>query len=126
MKKLILLLFLALAIGAAIWGKNYYNDRYVLDEYVYTQIPPDANATKDEWLYDDNGKKTQKGKEYQLKGYNKEGKERDVQFSIPGTAKNYYKPDTIIKVSMSKTIVIGQQIVTETDVPKKALQQINK
>lgn len=126
MKKLFLLVFVVLVVGAAIWGKNYYNDRYVLDEYVYAQVPNDSNASKDEWLYDDSGKKTQKGKEYKLKGYNKEGKERDVEFSIPGTAEYYYKPGTIIKVSMSKTIVIGQQSVTEKNVPEKALQQLKK
>jgi len=126
MKKLILLVFVVLVVGTAIWGKNYYNDRYVLNEYVYAQVPADSNTTKDEWLYDSSGKKTQKGKEYKLKGYNKEGKERDVQFSVSGTAKNYYQPGTIIKVSMSKTIVIGQQSVPEKDVPEKALKQLKK
>lgn len=125
MKKIIItIIALLLLIPAAIWMKGYYNDRYVASETYFTQVPLDE-VNEESWLVDADGVKKEKGKEYYLIGYNEAGAEREVTFTQTGDAENYYAPGTYIKVSMSKTITVGIEVVQETDVPQAALEKIS-
>ena len=110
--------------AGAFWTKGYYNDRYVVSDYYYTQIPEDE-MNEDSWLLDSGGAKQVKGKEYELVAYNAQGEEREVYFTKTGSAEDYYAPGTYIQVSTSKTLVAGVAVVNEEDVPPAALEQID-
>ena len=123
MKKVLILIGALIVIGLAFWAKGYYNNRYVVSEIYYTQVPTDE-VNEESWLVDSKGVKQEKGKEYNLKGYDKDGKVRDVYFSIMGTADKYYAAGTYLQVSMSKTIVVKQGVVSESKVPQAAKDKI--
>ena len=59
-------------------------------------------------------------------GYNEQGEQREVYFTKSGSAQDYYAPGTYIKVSMSKTIVLGVEVVGEQSVPQLALEKIQE
>lgn len=119
----ILALVVFLAAGA-FWAKGYYNDRYVVSDQYYTQIPEDE-VNEDSWLLDSDGAKQAKGKEYELIAYNAQGEVREVYFTKTGSAADYYAPGTYLKVSTSKTLVAGVAVVEKEDVPKAAQEQID-
>lgn len=124
MKKTIsIIAIIGIIICGAFWAKDYYNSRYVISDSFYTQIPLDEK-NEDSWLKDSNGVQQEKGKEYNLLGYNKNGDERSVHFIKKGTSKDYYEPGTYIKVDVSKTLEIGVSTVEKNDVPKKALDKL--
>ena len=122
-KKMMIIVALILVIAGAFWAKGYYNDRYVASEVYYTQIPEDE-VNEDSWLVDSDGVKQEKGKEYKLLGYDENGSEKEVYFSVKGTSENYYAPGTYIQVKSSKTIMLGHAVVNESAVPQEALEQI--
>ena len=122
-KKIIIIIAIVLVIAGAFWAKGYYNDRYVASDSFYTQIPLDE-VNEDSWLVDSDGVKQEKGKEYNLIGYNENGEQREVYFKVTGGAEDYYAPGTYIKVDTSKTIVLSHEVVDEQAVPQKALEQI--
>lgn len=124
-KKIILVIAVLLVIAGAFWAKGYYNDRYVASDHYYTQIPEDER-NEDSWLVDADGVKQEKGKEYDLIGYNEKGEAKEVNFKKSGSAEDYYAPGTYIKVSTSKTITIGVEVVNVTDVPQEALTKIQE
>lgn len=123
-KNLFILAVAILLVAGAFWAKNYYNDRYLISDSYYTQIPEDE-INQDSWLVDSDGVKQVKGKEYTLMGYNDQGKEREVYFTKTGSAEDYYAPGTYIKVDVSKTLVVGLEVVEEVSVPQAALEKIN-
>lgn len=122
-KKIMIIVAAILVIAGAFWAKGYYNDRYIVSEVYYTQIPEDE-VNDDSWLVDSDGVKQEEGKEYKLMGYDENGNEKEVYFSIRGTSENYYAPGTYIEVKSSKTIILEHAVVNESEVPQKALEQI--
>ena len=78
-KKVAVIVVIILIVCGAFWAKGYYNDRYVVSESFYTQIPLDE-VNEDSWLVDADGVQQEKGREYDLIGYNQEGGEREVSF----------------------------------------------
>lgn len=123
MKIAIVVVILAIIVAGAFWAKGYYNKRYVLADSYYTQIPLDE-VNEDSVLLDDNGQEAADGKQYSLVGYNEAGEKRNVSFFARGKAEDYYAPGTYIKVDVSETLEIGESIVEESEVPEKALAQI--
>ena len=124
-KKVVILVVVLLVTAGAFWSKGYYNDRYVVSDCYYTQIPVDE-VNEDSWLVDKDGVKQAKGKSYELMGYNEQGERREVCFTKSGGAENYYAPSTYIKVSTSKTIAVGVEVVGEQSVPQAALEKIQE
>lgn len=122
-KKIGIIIVIAVIICGAFWAKGYYNDRYVVSDSFYTQIPTDE-INEDSWLVDADGVQQEKGKSYDLIGYNEAGESREVHFIQKGTAENYYAPGTYIKVNTSKTLVIGVATVEKSKVPQAALEKI--
>lgn len=116
-------MLLQLLYAVLFWAKNYYNNRYVASDYFYTQIPLDE-VNENSWLVDADGVQQEEGKRYTLIGYNEAGEQRDVSFTKKGTAEDYYAPGTYIKVTASKTIEIGVEVVEENAVPQMALEKI--
>lgn len=126
MKKKITILAAVLLIAAgAFWAKGYYNDRYVASNFYYTQIPEDE-VHEDSWLLDADGVKQEKGKAYDLIGYDENGEAREVHFTKSGSAEDYYAPGTYIRVSASKTITVGVETVGKAEIPQEALRQIQE
>ncbi len=124
MKKIVgIVLAAAILIYGAFLAKGYYNDRYVVADSFYTQVPVDE-VNEESWLVDDNGVKQDKGKAYKLIGYNQEGAARELSFIVQGEVEDYYAPGTYLKVNASKTIVLGQEVVKESEVPKVALEKM--
>lgn len=123
-KNLFILAVAIFLVAGAFWAKKYYNDRYMISDSYYTQIPEDE-INEDSWLVDSDGVKQVKGKEYTLMGYNDRGEEREVYFTKTGSAEDYYAPGTYIKVDASKTIVVGLEVVDKVSVPQAALEKIN-
>lgn len=123
MKKILILAAVLFVAAGAFWAKSYYNDRYVVLDCYYTQIP-EEEVNEDSWLVDSDGVKQAKGKEYHLIGYNDRGEPREVWFTKKGGAEDYYAPGTYIKVDTSKTIVIGLEAVDEASLPQAALEKI--
>lgn len=124
-KGIVIAVVVLLVVAGAFWAKGYYNDRYVASSFYYTQIPEDE-VNEESWLVDADGVKQEKGKAYDLIGYDENGGTKEVYFKKSGSAKDYYAPGTYIKVSASKTITVGVEVVDETDVPQKALNQIQE
>ena len=124
-KKVVILVVVLLVVAGAFCAKGYYNDRYVVSDCYYTQIPEDE-VNEDSWLVDGDGVKQAKGKSYELMGYNEQGEQREVCFTKSGGVEDYYAPGTYIKVSMSKTIAVGVEVVEEQSVPQTALEKIQE
>lgn len=123
-KKMIAIVIILLIICGAFWAKGYYNDRYVVSDSFYTQIPLDE-VNEDSWLLDADGVQQEEGKEYNLIGYNENGEDRELSFSKRGTAEDYYAPGTYLKVNTSKTLVVGIEVIEESSVPETALKKIS-
>ena len=124
-KKIIIIVAMVLVIFGAFWAKGYYNDRYLVSDCYYTQIPEDE-VNEDSWLVDKDGVKQAKGKAYNLVGYNDQGEQKEVYFTKKGSAKDYYAPGSYIKVNMSRTITLSVEVVEESSVPKAALEKIQE
>lgn len=124
-KKIILFVVIVIIVAGAFWAKGYYNDRYVVSDSFYTQIPSDE-VNEDSWLVDKDGVPQEKGKSYNLIGYNEQGEQREVSFSQRGTAKDYYAPGTYLRLNTTKTLVAGLEVVKEADVPQAALEKIRE
>jgi uncharacterized protein (TIGR01655 family) len=124
-KKIVILAAVLLVIAGAFCAKGYYNDRYVVSDCYYTQVPKDE-VNEDSWLVDEDGARQAEGKSYELMGYNEQGEQREVYFTKSGSAEDYYAPGTYIKVSMSKTIALGVEVVEEQSVPQLALDKIQE
>ena len=121
-KKIIILAVALLVVAGAFCAKGYYNDRYVESACYYTQIPVDE-VNEDSWLVDEDGVRQTEGKSYELMGYNEQGEQHEVYFTKSGSAEDYYAPGTYIKISMSKTITLGVEVVEESSVPQTALEK---
>ena len=67
-----------------------------------------------------------RSKEYKLIGYDENGNEKEVYFSVKGTAENYYAPGTYIQVTGSKTLTLGNAPMEKSAVPQAALKQIQE
>ena len=59
-------------------------------------------------------------------GYTEPGEPCEVHFTRSGSAEDYYAPGTYIKISMSKTITLGVEVVGEPSVPQTALEKIQE
>ena len=124
-KKVIILAVVLLVIAGAFCAKGYYNDRYVVSDCYYTQVPEDE-VNEDSWLVDKDGARQAEGKSYELMGYNEQGEQREVYFTKSGSAKDYYAPGTYIKVNTSKTIVLDVQVVDASSIPQPAMEKIRE
>ena len=106
MKKIItIIVTIVIVMCGAFMVKGYYNDRYVASDSFYTQIPLDE-VNEDSWLVNKDGVNQEKGKEYNLIGYNQNGERKELSFKKKGN------------------LVVGVEIITESDIPKEALNKI--
>lgn len=121
--KKIILILLVIGLGfGVVSGRNYYNERYVGKNY-YLQVPEDQDTKLDK-LLDNNGKVVDKGKEYRLIGFDKDGNKRELDIIIRGKEEDLLQPGEYLRVEASKQIVLGQERIGRDEVPKKALEKI--
>ncbi len=125
------LLWLVLAVVAAavaagtIWGKNYYEARYVGTDY-YAMVPLDFDITP-EPIYDSTGKEQDMGKPYKLMAYNEKGDAKEIYFEVRGEdSTKYPQPGAFMLIKASDQIVLGQSVISETSVPDAALAKIKE
>lgn len=129
MKKITLCIILAvvavLGVASAMFGKKYYEERYVGTDY-YAMVPMDFDLTP-ETLYDSEGKPQDIGKNYVLTAYNESGEAKEVDFTVRGEdTTKYPQPGDYLLVSVSKQLVVKQSIVSESSVPNDALAKIKE
>ena len=112
-----------LVVAVGVFGKQYYDDRYVGADY-YTMVPLDYDMTPDT-MYSMNGGVVGTGKEYKLTAYNEQGEAKDVEFKVTGEdSAKYPQPGTYLYVQASKQLVVGWEVISEQDVPAGALAKI--
>ena len=121
--KLILTAAAVVLIAAiAVWGRQYYQDRYVGTDY-YAMIPLDYDVTP-ETIYSTNGADMGLGKRYILTAHNEQGEARTAEFTVFEDSGNMPRPGAYLWISASKQIVVNWKIIYESDVPQKALEKI--
>jgi uncharacterized protein (TIGR01655 family) len=122
------IVLIALIIAAAFFGRQYYENRYVSENY-YAMIPLNYDVTP-ETMKSDNGDDMGQGKEYKLTIYSTDGKSREVSFTVyaPGSGmageRELPKPGEYLLVKASKQIVTGWESIDKSQVPDKALEKI--
>ena len=126
--KLIKWIVIALAVilfaAIAVWGRQYYNDRYVGTDY-YTMIPLDYDVTP-QTLYSMNGEDVGTGVKYKLTVYNEQGESRIVEFTVREDSGKIQSPGTYLWVSASQQIVVNWSVTEESKIPEKALIKIEE
>jgi uncharacterized protein YxeA len=105
--------------------KQYYDANYVVDDHYYTIVPLDYDITPEE-SYDSAGVLRDYEKIYDLLCYNADGKERQLQFRAMMSFQELYPPGMYVRVSVSKTSVLGQNALAEEDIPGPALSRIQE
>ena len=124
-KKTVLWIILAVvavvAVAGTIWGKNYYETRYVGTEF-YAMVPLDFDITPEPI-----GVEMDAGKAYELTAYNDKGEAKEVLFNIWGEdSTKYPQPGDFLLVNASEQIVLGQSVISESSVPDVALAKIKE
>lgn len=127
MKKVIIIaLVIGVAITIAIFGKNYYDNRYVGQPY-YTVVPAGYDTTLQP-ARDQNGKdvSAEYGKEvdYNLTAYNDKGEAKEVSVNYRGD--NPPQPGTYMYVNASKDLVVDWKVIPKSDVPAEALKKLDQ
>ncbi|MDR2357470.1 MAG: YxeA family protein [Oscillospiraceae bacterium] len=114
----------AVAVAAGVvWGKNYYESRYVGKDY-YAVVPADFDAAP-EMQYGDDGKEMGPGKEYALTAYDEAGESKDVLFTVFSENGALPQPGEYLKIRASERIVVGWSAVGRGDVPRGALAKLD-
>jgi len=131
-KKAFLIAGLALVavvvVAGAIWGKHYYDDRYVGSDY-YTMVPKDFDMTPID-IRNQDGKVAASGVVYELIAYNEQGETKAVSITVydpdSGFARGEVQPlpGTYLWVNASKTLVVAWGPIDKSDVPAAALKMI--
>ena len=120
----------AVVVAAALWGRQYYNDRYVGSDY-YTMVPYDYDMAQAP-MYSMSGEEIGTGVNYYLTAYGVNGEEKQVTFRVyspeSGLSRGEIqpRPGTYLWVSASKTILLRWREIGAADVPEAALSMINQ
>lgn len=113
---------IVLVATVAIWGKQYYEDRYVGSDY-YAMVPFDFDAAP-EMMYSMSGGEVGLGKEYVLTAYDEYGEARAVEFNVYVDRSSLPQPGAYLHISASKQLVVRWGLTDESNVPEKALHMI--
>jgi uncharacterized protein YxeA len=124
-------IFLALAGVAAaavlvvvvLWFKQYYDNRYVLEDYYYTVVPEGYDFTPVK-VYNTNGEYMGLRSTYRLRCFSASGQERELEFTAALDMHDLYPSGTFVRVEASKQWATGKNALAESDVPTTALAMI--
>jgi len=123
-----LALVAVLVVSCGIFGKRYYDARYVGADY-YAMVPLDFDMTQKD-MKSMNGEVVGQGIEYRLTAFNDQGESKDVNFSVadPDGALSIGEqqplPGTFLWISASQQIVVHWTMIDQSEVPPAALEQI--
>jgi len=133
-KLVIIIIFIAAAVilvaAVAVWGKRYYEDRYVGEDY-YAIVPLDYDM-EPEPIYSMDGQEVGQGITYNLTAYNNQGEPKSVEFTVHdpesdgGRGEIPPLPGEYLWISASKQLVVRWKITDESDIPEKALEMIRE
>ncbi|MCL1982265.1 MAG: YxeA family protein [Clostridiales bacterium] len=107
----------------ALWGKQYYEDRYVGADY-YAMVPPSFDATP-EMMYSMSGGEVGLGKEYVLTAYDEHGEAREVEFNVYVDRSSLPQPGAFLHISASKQLVVRWRLTDADSIPEAALAQLS-
>ncbi len=126
MKKFILLGFLSIfAIFGIIQAKDYYNDRYVVDDVYYVKVSDNIDMNLED-LKDKSGKVVDTGKDYSFIGYNDQGEQKIIEFSMStDDPKDLLHPGVYLRVDHSKSLVLSYHVIDENYVPDSVVSKLN-
>ncbi|MDR0221470.1 MAG: DUF1093 domain-containing protein [Lachnospiraceae bacterium] len=113
----------AVFVAAVLWFKQYYDNRYVLEDYYYTVVPLDYDFTPAR-VYNTSGEYMGLRSTYKLRCFSADGQERELEFTASLDMHDLYPPGTFVKVAASKQWATGKNAVAESDVPAAALEKI--
>jgi len=117
-----------LVVAGAVAGKNYYDNRYVGSTY-YAMVPLDYDMTETPVRAMD-GREVGTGVEYRLTAYSDAGETKSVWFTVYDPSSSISRgevppqPGTYLKITASKTTVIGWSVTSADAVPTTALAAI--
>ena len=112
----------------ALWGRQYYTDRYVGADY-YAMVPLNYDMAQRP-MYSMSGEEIGTGVTYGLTAYDASGAAKVVSFTVyspeSGLSRGEIQPlpGAYLWVSASKRIVLRWRVVEESEVPKNALEKI--
>jgi len=123
---IIAVLAIALIAVGAVWGKRYYDERYVGKDY-YAMVPLDLTVVPVPQKDMNGNDAGVKGFDYSLTAYNEQGEAKRVEFSVTGDdLSNYPQPGAFLLIKASETIVVGWSYAKEGDIPENALKKIKE
>jgi len=107
-------------------GSQYYESRYVASNTYYLKVPKGISMEIED-LYDDTGKAVEKGKAYDFKAMDRDGKIRNVSFEIMTSDPNkLLAPGTYLEIEASETINLSEKRISKEDVPKEIVDKIEE
>ena len=118
---IVLIAVAAVIVAAAVFGKQYYDNRYVGKDY-YTVVPADYDVTPGP-IYGMSGEEEATGVNYKLTAYDENGESKIVEFSVTGDS-GAPQPGTYLKINASKQLVVGWGETEESSIPAGALEKI--
>ena len=125
---LIVVAVVLIAIG--IFGKQYYDNRYVGTDY-YTVVPFGYNMEPKQ-ARSSSGEDMGSAIEYNLAAFNEAGEAKLVSFIVYNPESGFSReeeqpqPGTYLQVNASKQLVVGWSVIDEGAIPKKALEMIEE
>lgn len=115
MKKTGIILFILLFIALLGIGSLYY---MTYPQYYYVKITTDGKLDTD---YSE----SEKIYSYKLKGYNKNGKEKELEFSTHPDLKRPFKKNAYLKITYTNwKEVNGYEEIKKSEIPKKVLNKL--
>jgi len=111
-------------IAVAMWGNNYYNQRYVGSDY-WAQVPATQDTTLVESISDSGQPTGTYGVHYFLTAFNEAGESRELDFVFHAEDQAAVpQPGDYIWISASPTIVVRQHVVPAAEVPANVRELI--
>lgn len=117
-------LLLVLGIAATVWGRNYYQARYVGSDY-WAQVPADQNMTLVQQRNSAGEPVPGYQVRYRLTAFNEAGDQRTLEFDSRGDDVSAMpQPGDFVWISASKQLVVRQRVVPQSEVAANVLNLI--
>jgi len=117
-----------LGIGLAVWGRGYYNARYVGTDF-YAQVPATFDMTPQPMrdmagnVVETNGVANMEVN-FVVTGFNAAGEQRQLEFSVRADSPNLPQPGDYVRISASRQLVLRESVVSQSAVPTNILDLI--
>ncbi|MCL2707536.1 MAG: YxeA family protein [Defluviitaleaceae bacterium] len=118
----------AAVVALALWGRNYYANRYVGADY-YAMVPLDYDVAQVQ-MRSMNGEPIGEGVAYSLTAYDETGKPKEVSFTVyspeSGLSRGEVQPmpGEFLWISASSQIVLRWRLAEAESIPPAAMEKI--